>query len=76
MDTDDNHRAVAQDFWFNYRFNDLVDLHVGKAFVPGSREWLDGALKMRLGDRSLVGICTLVANNGRPIDRGGNVPGC
>ena len=53
MDTDDNHRAVAQDFWFNYRFNDLVDLYVGKAFVPGSREWIDGALKMRLGDRSM-----------------------
>jgi hypothetical protein len=53
MDTDDSHRAVAQDFWFNYKLSDLVDLYVGKAFVPGSREWVDGALTMRLGDRSM-----------------------
>jgi hypothetical protein len=53
LDTDDNHRAVAQDFWFNYKFSDAFNLYAGKAFIPGSRAWLDGALKMQFGDRSM-----------------------
>ena len=54
LDTDDQHRAVAQDFWFNYEFNEHFNVYAGKAFIPGSREWLDGALRMRFGDRSLA----------------------
>ncbi len=53
FDTDDNHRAVAQDFWFNYKFSDAFNLYAGKAFIPGSRDWLAGALAMRFGDRSM-----------------------
>jgi hypothetical protein len=54
LDTDDNHRAVAQDFWFNYEFSEAFNLYAGKAFIPGSRAWLDGALKMQFGDRSMA----------------------
>ena len=53
FDTDDNHRAVAQDFWFNYEFSDALNVYAGKAFIPGSRDWLNGALSMRFGDRSM-----------------------
>ena len=53
-DTDDNHRVVFHDFWINYAFSDAFDLHVGKAFVPGSREWLNGSTRTHLADRSLA----------------------
>jgi hypothetical protein len=53
FDTDDNHRVVAHDFWVNYTFCDAFDLYFGKAFVPGSRDWLNGALRTRLADRSM-----------------------
>ncbi|HVS17058.1 MAG TPA: porin [Planctomycetota bacterium] len=53
-DTDDAHRAVFHDFWFNYEFNDAFDLHAGKAFVPGSREWLGGSTSTHLIDRSMA----------------------
>jgi hypothetical protein len=54
FDTDDNHQAVAHDFWFNYKFSEAFNLHVGKAFVPGSRDWLDGSSTTHLSDRSLA----------------------
>jgi hypothetical protein len=54
LDTDENHRAVAQDFWFNYEFSKAFNLYAGKAFIPGSRAWLDGALRMQFGDRSMA----------------------
>src|SRR5690606_31747544 len=44
----------AHDFWINYRFGDLLNLYAGKAFVPGSREWLEGSTMMQLVDRSLA----------------------
>jgi hypothetical protein len=53
-DTDDNHDVKAHDFWFNYVFSEAFDLYVGKAFVPGSREWLDGSTSTHLADRSLA----------------------
>ncbi len=53
-DTDDNHRAIFHDFWFNYEFSRAFDLHIGKAFVPGSREWIDGSTRTHLVDRSLA----------------------
>ncbi|MEQ8767552.1 MAG: porin [Planctomycetota bacterium] len=53
-DTDDNHRAIFHDFWMNYEFNEAFDLHFGKAFVPGSREWLDGSTRTHLADRSMA----------------------
>lgn len=54
FDTDDNHDAKAHDFWFNYNFDPSFKLYAGKAFVPGSREWLDGSTSTHLVDRSLA----------------------
>lgn len=54
FDTDDNHDVKAHDFWVNYEVDEAFDLHVGKAFVPGSREWLDGSTSTHLADRSLA----------------------
>ncbi len=53
-DTDDNHGVIFHDFWVNHRFNDCFDLYVGKAFVPGSRDWLSGSTSTHLIDRSLA----------------------
>ena len=53
-DTDDNHEAIFHDFWFNYNFAPEFNLYFGKAFVPGSREWLDGSTSAHLADRSLA----------------------
>ena len=54
FDTDDSHRVIAHDFWFDYKFSKAFDLYVGKAFVPGSRDWLSGSTRTRLVDRSLA----------------------
>jgi hypothetical protein len=53
-DTDDGHQVIFHDFWFNYAFSKAFDLHVGKAFVPGSREWLNGSARTRFSDRSMA----------------------
>lgn len=54
FDTDDNHRVIGHDFWIYYLFDDAFILHAGKAFVPGSREWLMGSTTTRFADRSLA----------------------
>ncbi|MBL8898073.1 MAG: hypothetical protein JNM84_10625 [Planctomycetes bacterium] len=53
-DTDDGHTVIFHDFWMNYAFDPAFDLYVGKAFVPGSRDWLNGSLRTQLADRSLA----------------------
>lgn len=53
-DTDDSHTVIFHDFWVNYEFSDAFDLYFGKAFVPGSRDWLNGAARTRLADRSMA----------------------
>jgi hypothetical protein len=53
-DTDDGHQTIFHDFWFNYEFSEGFDVYVGKAFVPGSREWLDGSTASFLSDRSMA----------------------
>ncbi len=53
-DTDDNHDAKFHDFWVNYKFSDALNVYVGKAFVPGSREWLSGSTRTHLADRSMA----------------------
>ncbi|QDT48599.1 Phosphate-selective porin O and P [Symmachiella dynata] len=53
-DTDDNHQAIFHDFWFNYEFNETFDLYFGKAFVPGSRDWLNGSMRTHFADRSMA----------------------
>jgi hypothetical protein len=53
-DTDDNHRAVFHDFWVSYAFARAFVLYGGKAFVPGSRDWLNGSTRTRFADRSLA----------------------
>ena len=53
-DTDDQHRAIFHDFWINYVFSDALTVYIGKAFVPGSRSWLDGSTRTHLADRSLA----------------------
>ncbi|WP_158633485.1 porin [Tautonia sociabilis] len=75
IDTDDEHLTVAQDFWINYRFSDALDVYIGKAFVPGSRSWLEGSTRTQFADRSMattffrpdrsVGIWAL----GEPIEK-------
>ena len=52
-DTDDQHRAIFHDFWVNYKFDDTFNLFGGKAFVPGSRDWLAGSTRTHLADRSM-----------------------
>lgn len=53
-DTDDGHTTIFHDFWFNYEFSKSLDLYAGKAFVPGSREWLEGSTATHLIDRSMA----------------------
>lgn len=53
-DTDDNHVLIVHDFWVNYEFSEAFNLHFGKAFVPGSRDWLNGSTRTRLVDRSMA----------------------
>ncbi|NOX53963.1 MAG: porin [Planctomycetes bacterium] len=53
-DTDDQHRAIFHDFWINYVFTDALTVYIGKAFVPGSRSWLDGSTRTHLADRSMA----------------------
>lgn len=53
-DTDDQHRAIFHDFWVNYKFDESFNLHAGKAFVPGSRDWLSGSTRTHLADRSMA----------------------
>ncbi|MCI5065049.1 OprO/OprP family phosphate-selective porin [bacterium] len=54
FDTDDNHEVIAHDFWFDYEFDEALRLYFGKAFVPGSREWINGSTTTHLIDRSLA----------------------
>jgi hypothetical protein len=53
-DTDDNHDAKFHDFWISYEFHRAFELFGGKAFVPGSRDWLNGSTRTRFADRSLA----------------------
>ncbi len=53
-DTDDNHDMKVHDFWINYQFSKAFNLYIGKAFVPGSREWLGGSTRTQLIDRSVA----------------------
>ncbi len=52
-DSDDTHGTKFHDFWINYVFSDALNVHVGKAFVPGSRDWLSGSTRSHLVDRSM-----------------------
>lgn len=54
FDTDDGQTVEALDYWFNYVFSESFNLHVGKAFIPGCRDWLNGTLRTRLADRSMA----------------------
>jgi hypothetical protein len=54
FDTDDEHNVIIHDFWVDYVFSDAFILFAGKAFVPGSREWLMGSTTTRFSDRSLA----------------------
>lgn len=54
FDTDDNHDVKAHDFWFQYEFDRALTVYAGKAFVPGSREWIDGSTTTHLVDRSMA----------------------
>lgn len=54
FDTDDQHVVIAHDYWVDYIFADEFTLFFGKAFVPGSRDWLNGSTTTRFTDRSLA----------------------
>ena len=53
-DTDENHRFVVHDFWVYYEFSEAFSLNVGKAMVPGCRDWLNVAPLTHLADRSMA----------------------
>jgi hypothetical protein len=53
-DTDDNHHVIFHDFWMSYAFHRAFVLYGGKAFVPGSRDWINGSTRTRFADRSLT----------------------
>lgn len=52
-DTDNAHRETVLDFWVNYQVCKQLVLHVGKAFIPGSRDWLNGDRLPRFADRAM-----------------------
>jgi len=54
FDTDDRDQVIIHDFWVDWKFSEALDVFVGKAFVPGSRAWLNGSLTTRFADRSLA----------------------
>ena len=56
FDTDDRDVLIIHDFWVNIHFSEALDVYVGKAFVPGSRAWLNGSTTTRFSDRTLA--CT------------------
>lgn len=53
-DTDDNHRFVLHDFWVYYEFSEAFSLNIGKAMVPGSRDWMSLSPNTHLADRSVA----------------------
>lgn len=53
-DTDDNHDVKLHDFWVNYEFSKAFNLHLGKAFVPGSYDWINGSTRTHFADRSMA----------------------
>ncbi|MBK8975242.1 MAG: hypothetical protein IPM29_04910 [Planctomycetes bacterium] len=53
-DTDDEHATIFHDFWFDYEFDEAFHLYVGKAFVPGSRDWINGSTRTHFADRSMA----------------------
>lgn len=63
-DTDDNHQAVFHDFWVNYDVAKNHSVYVGKAFFPGSRDWISGSARTHLADRS---VATTFFRPGRTI---------
>lgn len=55
-DTDGDHDLSFHDFWFNFELSKALDLYIGKAFVPGSREWLEGSTGTHMIDRSMATV--------------------
>lgn len=53
-DTDENHRVIFHDFWVNHDLGENHSLYVGKAFFPGSRDWMNGSTTTHLIDRSMA----------------------
>ena len=53
-DTDDLHFARFHDYWVNYEFSKAFNLFVGKGYMPGSREWVNGSTRTRFADRSMA----------------------
>ena len=53
-DTDDGHRVRLHDFWVYYEFDEVFTLNVGKAMVPGSRDWLSLSPNTHIADRSMA----------------------
>ena len=53
-DTDENHRMVMHDFWVYYEFSEKFIFNIGKAMVPGSRDWLSLSPNTHLVDRTMA----------------------
>ena len=53
-DTDGFHTVDFFDYWWAWKFNDCLQLQVGKRKVPAGRQWLLGARRTRLIDRPVA----------------------
>lgn len=53
-DTDGAHVVDFFDYWWGWKFSDLLKVQVGKRKVPGSRQWLLAARRTRFSDRPMA----------------------
>lgn len=53
-DTDGGHVVDFFDYWWGWKFSDLLKVQVGKRKVPGSRQWLLAARRTRFSDRPMA----------------------
>lgn len=53
-DTDGSHTVDFFDYWWAWRFNDRLQVQLGKRKVPASRQWLLGARRTRFVDRPMT----------------------
>lgn len=53
-DTDGGHAVDFFDYWWAWKFSDLLQVQVGKRKAPGIRQWLLGARRTRFVDRPMA----------------------
>jgi len=53
-DTDGRHVVDFFDYWWAWKFSDLLQIQMGMRKVPGSRQWLLGAFDTMFADRAIA----------------------